>query len=161
MQREVILCFPLKKWGPLSMLQFLVSFWGIKQQVYHRLVTELLMMASILHVWFTTCLFAPNICCCARALVLFGLVDSFMVLIKLIECNQEGGKGTHMWTGARMLGSQGCFSSWGIFFTPVLFSISVACISEDLAEMCREQRRESVACFVSQCCSPDCLWETK
>lgn len=30
----------------------------------------------------------------------------------------------------------------GIFFFPVLFSVSVACIREDLAEMCREQRRE-------------------
>lgn len=76
--------------------------------------------------------------------------NSFTALIKLIECNQEGGTGTHMWTGARMLGSQGCFF-------PVLFSISVACIREDLAEMCREQRRESAACFVPQCC----LWETK
>lgn len=34
------------------------------------------------------------------------------------------------------------FFSLGDFFSPVLFSISVACIREDLAEMCREQRRE-------------------
>lgn len=78
-------------------------------------------MAFLLHARFTACLFSPNICCCARALVLFGLVGSFMVLIKLIECNQEGGKGTHMWTGARMLGSQGCFFSWGFFFSSFVF----------------------------------------
>lgn len=46
-----------------------------------------------------------------------------------------------------MLGSQGCFF-------PVLFSISVACIREDLAEMCREQRRERapLVLFLSAVC---------
>lgn len=34
------------------------------------------------------------------------------------------------------------FSLGDFFFFPVLFSIGVACIREDLAEMCREQRRE-------------------
>lgn len=58
-----------------------------------------------------------------------------MALIKLIERNQEGGKGTHMWTVARTHGSQGCFFS-------ALFSISEVCVREHLAEMCREPRRE-------------------
>lgn len=73
-----------------------------------------------------------------------------MVLIKLTErcCVPRGGKGACMWTLARMPGSQAwVFFSLGdlFFFFSVLFSISVACIRERLAEMCREQRRESAS----------------
>lgn len=121
MQREVILCFPLKRWGPLLMLQLLVSFWGNSNFVYHRLATELLMLDFLLHERFTACLFftqrlLPCTCSCF-------VWNSFTALIKLIECNQEGGKGTHMWTGARMLGSQGCFFSLGDFFFQFCFPL--------------------------------------
>lgn len=87
-----------------------------------------------------------------------------MVLIKLRECccAPRGRRriyvdsSTDAWQSGLVF-----FLSRGSFFFPVLFSIRVACIRKHLAEMCRGQRRESVACFVFQCRLPDCLWESE